>query len=215
MEHRVVKGRLCIFCVIGFFTTYITMACIACTPVLVSAVLDGWSRSGWITWVFDLLFPLGEQERYGETSYIQPLEGVAILASLLMPLTFVLLPDTLRRARVKRVHLVRVWMYGLVWFPVALFTPSILQAQLYIVWRVALEGSVQGEEIYYAVQDVLHEYQETIVLVVVGTWLFVWWWQAAKRYLRLPHSLVVAVCMLTVSTLVAMISVLVFGGGTW
>lgn len=99
------------------------------------------------------------------------------VAIVLMPLTFLLLGESMRRCRVRNVHLLRGFAYSL---PL----PAIL-----VVGGILLH--------------VLRREEMIVKWMVVGTllWLAVYWFFFTWRYLRLPHAWGVALAMVTISVL--------------
>jgi hypothetical protein len=104
--------------------------------------------------------------------------GVATWVWLLQPASFLLLPVSRRRARVRWEHLIRVAAYGV-------FVPATV-----IVAATALIGLglVQGADLPLGLAHYLLRYG--IVLLLAA-----WWAAAIARYLRMPHSLGVAVLL--------------------
>ncbi|MHC5003439.1 MAG: serine hydroxymethyltransferase [Planctomycetota bacterium] len=119
----------------------------------------------------------------------------AVLA--LMPLLFVLLPVSRRRARVRWAHLWRIAAYG--WHgPMLILTAVVL--------LVAVAFTV----------PVLHTAAIGAVFLLprwlTGPWLVVWWAAAIGRYLRMPHAWPVSIvfaflaCLLVYGTLMLVAS---------
>ena len=103
--------------------------------------------------------------------------GLALVGAMTMPLVFIVLPWSRRRAKVRWAHIWRVCAYSLA-IPVAVL---LVCAVLFHV--EAWIGSPTYRHSETAFQ-----------IAVAGPWLglLVWWAVAIKRYLRMPHSLAIA-----------------------
>jgi hypothetical protein len=151
---------------------------------------------------------------YGETTTIVPVGATGTrvwtsrpsipawvwlgpLGVSLMPVAYLLLGQSMRLARIRRAHLVRIWAYSTVLAPVSLAS-----------WM--LFGSVDVER--------LSDFSLLLSYGMVEGWLVVpamtlaaggaMWWCASTRYLRLAHGRAAAVVMTFVVGL-AMLTVLV------
>lgn len=121
------------------------------------------------------------------------LPGVLTM-TFVMPLTFLLLPETLRRARVRRGHLWRLGAYA-----------SAGAAAAWLVWFSALvvrswwNGPLDGTP----AEDLARWLIRNKAAVAVGwlLWFGAYWWYGIRRYLRLEHPLGVLLAMLTISLL--------------
>ncbi|MEE8155885.1 MAG: hypothetical protein V3T53_13110 [Phycisphaerales bacterium] len=119
--------------------------------------------------------------------------GMALWVWLLFPLTFVLLPVSKRRAKVRWAHLFRVTGY-------AAFIPS-----------AAITTALVGVSLGYAfdnLQAPAFGWGHLISRSVMIPMLIIWWATAMKRYLHIPHSWAVAVLLTSVLCLVLL-------GGVW
>ncbi len=103
-----------------------------------------------------------------------------------MPLSMLLLPVTMRRIRVRRVHLLRGFVLGLPMVPLALGV--MLATGLFIaceqwlpgtaVWRWTLAGVV------------------LVAMAVLLVWYGYWWRQYLRYYIRMPQPTLTAVVLL-------------------
>ena len=91
---------------------------------------------------------------------------------------FAFLPISRRRAKVRWAHLVRIGAYSLA----LLVLPPI---------AVLLGAFVIG----------------VFAALFTPILLFVWWWQATARYLRMPHAVVVALAAVVMAALAAALAV--------
>src|SRR5262249_13844524 len=98
--------------------------------------------------------------------------------SFVMPLSFLLLPASMRRARVQRRHLMRVAIYGL-----GVPACAILAATALACLGLALGSS----------RNLVGPF--AVVLVAALPLLVLWWAVAIRRYLCIAHSLAVAVLL--------------------
>ena len=140
------------------------------------------------SWVRPYVAPRHLHMALAQGQYPMMLTFVTLAAALwvwlILPLTFVLLPISRRRARVRWCHLVRVWAYGL-FIPSALVTASLLAASIGYVFesRPALNVAHFG-----------------------GRWflipmLVIWWAAAVRQYLQIRHSWAIVVLLSTLSLL--------------
>ncbi len=108
-----------------------------------------------------------------------------VIAFSLLPIGFVLLPISRRRAKVRWGHIMRITAYGL-FIPVTII---ILAACVYMI------GIAYGPTCAAAIQ-VMYYISLTVMPLVV-----IWWAVAIKRYLRIPHGWAVALLLGAVATL--------------
>lgn len=119
--------------------------------------------------------------------------GMGLWISLVVPVTFVLLPVSRRRARVRTVHLVRVASYGL-FIPSAIITASLLSV-------AAGSAFLDPGEDWVTMARVLIHYGLVPMIVI-------WWAAAIRRYLMMPHAWAVAL-------LLSLLSFLLLSGVMW
>lgn len=154
------------------------------------------------SWSYPLIFP------YALSSIFElPLLGtspwmyLSLLWFALAPLTFMAIPATLRRCRVRRRHLVRIFAYSLLGLPLVLL-PSLLFA----------DGSILGYRGWASWGNNLPPYRLLTanfasLPLLTGLWLGATWWAAATRYLRLPHAVAVVAVLLFCSFLASLVIV--------
>ncbi len=140
---------------------------------------------------------------------------VAALLAALMPAAFLLLPDTLKRAKVRRVHLVRI--AGWSWVPLPLLSQ---------VWMWAPQALFEADNLLFAsrwppysegliswdLMSWLGEVRGPTLLCVFAVWLVAFWGVACGRYLKLPRPFVISLVMCVVAGLVAVLVALVLPG---
>lgn len=125
----------------------------------------------------------------------------------LLPLTLVLLPMSLRRAKVRIRHLWRIAVY---FAPCAVFfawLPGIYSASTVVFWRLTYNNAggsgVTGHvlawftPVAYRLPSLVCT--ATVVLTLVPAWIF--WGFACSRYLRLPRPWLVAGALVVVAWL--------------
>jgi hypothetical protein len=233
MEHRIVPNRLAVATALGALQTH-ALLCVAvfalyATVLLVGPLIPAWApiygggaADGWANVSLNSVWPLGRDSKYNLWRfgnrflgiYIRPLELVAIGTSLLMPLTFVLLRTTLNRARVKRSHVARVWVYGLVWLPLMLHLPGLLTG-VTLLLDTSLIALIHHVQAVTRLTWRLNTLDPFITLVAVCLWQAIWWTLACNRYLRLPHALAIGAMMTTMAALTSAAAVLTLWNGSW
>jgi hypothetical protein len=149
-----------------------------------------WPYSGTITSVWA---PRGGGWMWSTESRVPARVWLGPLAFSLFPLAYLVLGQTMRRARVRRAHLVRIWAYSLALSPLTL-----------LVWLRVLPQPEPiadlAESLSYLVSPyVAPEWR------YVPDWLYVlgeivaaggvFWWCATTRYLRLGHARLTAPIM--------------------
>ena len=120
---------------------------------------------------------------------------IALWVALTMPLAFVLLPISRRRAKVRRGHLARVACYGMV-IPCALITAVLV--------LVAIGNAFEG--LQTATQSAAHFLgRYGIMILTIG-----WWITAIRRYLHIPHGWAVApvLALLLILVLISPVSII-------
>ncbi|MEE9131391.1 MAG: hypothetical protein V3T84_15340 [Phycisphaerales bacterium] len=113
--------------------------------------------------------------------------GLALWVWLLFPLTFILLPVSKRRAKVRWAHLFRITAY-------AAFIPS---AAITAVLAIVSLGYA-----FDKLQAAAFGWGHLISRYAMIPMLTIWWAAAMKRYLHIPHSWAVAVLLTSMLCLV-------------
>jgi hypothetical protein len=133
---------------------------------------------------------------------------IALMAQAGIAFTFVLLPTTLKRAKVIPSHLARIAAWSFVGLPML---PSILALGVIVVEAVDAASTYfrspsppptapSGTELFL---DWVARHQFALNLGVVALWTVVWWGFALGRYLKLPRPWAIALAMFTISVLAA------------
>lgn len=116
---------------------------------------------------------------------------------VLTPLSFLTLTDTLRRVRVRHVHLTRAAVYSMSVFP--LLTAAYVLSEM-LGTRVFGVGLFAWYGVGFAWLD---EPARWAILIGGMTWLVRSWWVVPRDYLRLPHAPGVSIAMLIIGGLAA------------
>jgi hypothetical protein len=125
---------------------------------------------------------------------------------------FLLLPDTLRAAKVRRAHLGRIVLYGLAALPPVLVVPS----TVLLLWAGAFNlCTALGWATHWLGRFPLREWQWSGLATLVSLWMIVWWSCAAGRYLRLPRPWLIGLVMAVVAWLAAALLVAALGNPMW
>lgn len=225
MEHALAPWRIVLLAFIGMLLTHLAVVLVFGLLSLCTYLLGGGSPLGRGYWsyfpehpfeaVLFALYPFGHHDwSWGGltlTYAIRPLELIAVGGLLIMPLTFLCLPQTLRRAKVRKRHLLRIEAYSLVWFPVPASAAAVLAFSIEQVNRIFLP--TMGSPAW--VDRWTRAGMSWAVLVMICLWLAIWWAFAAGRYLRLPHVPAIGVAMTIIAMLAATLLTLIFPGGDW
>jgi len=110
--------------------------------------------------------------------------GAGTVLLMLMAMSFVLIPATLARARVRRHHVLRVAVYSAFLLATAILFCSILGCLAILLRNRDLANAMIAV---------------SIIVPLVGG--FAWWWAAISRYLKLPHGFVVTLLLTILSCL--------------
>lgn len=142
-----------------------------------------------------------------------PLEVAALSAlfPLVVPVTLVLMPMSLRRAKVKARHVVRLTGYWLVWVPILAVFPSwtdsvyrsLTSLHSVILFRTAPGFSANDS---WAARLIDTIQRNSNILASAALFLLVaWYWRhATKHYLKLPRPTMVAAGLVGISALFTM-----------
>lgn len=183
------------FPTIGVEETFLRVLRTVMVPVVAGP--RGWYVDEWWT----LFFGKG---------YLGLVSGVML--PLVMPLSFLLLPFTLRKHKVRRAHLFRIGAWSLI------ITPLFFQLAAIVSTFVA-----GWQRLFYSLGSAipygswgsawLHVHQPLLLPAMMALWVFCWWWAACRWYLRLPNGVGIAAAMVTLSFLAACVVGLVIGAG--
>jgi hypothetical protein len=218
LEHPVHLGRAAIVSMMGILLAYL---------VATGLHFGLWSLAAWqypakIVWTrgsqsispfynfvsryggHGSLWPFGHPWSDGPAGVFDPWVAHALLMIVVMPLGFLALPDTLRRAKVRKRHLARVWLYSL---------PA---APLLYIWVIArvLRDSMPWS--YWSSPQwnrgwghLVNELPRWVLLPASLAFLWIWWAAATRSYMRIEEARRVVVAMLVIAFLAAAVGVLV------
>ena len=119
-----------------------------------------------------------------------------LVALLATPLVFLLLPQTLARARVRPAHIARIWFYSLLFPLVFLGAWAFLQAGLIAAGWESLAGSFNPWLMASGISWVRHPIWASLapnlagiaLLLLYAGWGAYWSWCGCRFYLRLDRS---------------------------
>ena len=114
----------------------------------------------------------------------------AVLVPLLAPACLLLLPLSLRRARVRMQHILRATVYS-----ISLLLPLL---------AAAIITSHSGWGYYIGTQDTLGRMAPHLLTIIAAALALPWMLAVASRYLKLPNAWTVALACTTVATLLSL-----------
>ncbi len=223
MEHEVHAARLACLTLIGAPLTYIL---VTAPPIFLYLAFyaferftkapaftmygTGWNGGPW-TALLQMLVPFGFSPRSGGfwvpywSLRFNPATAMGPVLWFVMPFTFLLLPTTLRRSRVKRSHIWRIWAYSLVFAPLPVLSWGLPAFLLGCEDRLdpnRWSGPSAGLNIR-AMLDWLCNQTMPLYFTIVTTTSALFWGFAASRYLKLPRAWAVAIIMALLALLIA------------
>jgi hypothetical protein len=159
---------------------------------------------------------------WGDQGVVKSFLILALLNQAVMPFTFFLLPQTLRRAKVRRVHLLRIGVWSLVGAPLAVGAVQFLHLVMdLLTWLCGLVMPRSSpytyspaEEFLSDLSGLLRDHQDVLLLAAIGGWTFVWWGCAAGRYLKLERPWLVTLVMGAIAFLGSLVAG-IFLPGLW
>ena len=133
----------------------------------------------------------------GPTPHVMWEMLLAPMFVVLCPLAYLALPTTLRRCRVRRVHLLRAFLLGA---PMALLWAEVIfisQTLFFMARWQAGPGVVMNVLNFF--EPILSSGANWIIVLYIVQWR--WWHAVNRRYLRLPNPAGVTFAMLTIAGL--------------
>lgn len=115
--------------------------------------------------------------------------------TLVLPLIFVLLKNSRRIARVKWIHIVRIFAYSLV-YPILVCAVIIIDT--FLVYT--------PETRFLYLPSSQFEILPRIVCAAAFPILAIWWWVAIRRYLRMDEAWKVSLSVITTSFMIATVA---------
>lgn len=215
MEHEPRPGRMLAGAALSFLLLELCIGVATALAVGLLHVLAQLTRAFPFVWAPWPSF-MADLERYllptgggwmGEPDSSGALLVVALMAQLAMPWTFLLLPLTLRRARVRRVHLARVWAWSYTGLPVVIALPSV-PLFLYNAALSVASYFRPGQWIFdvqMRVYQAVHRWEHLFLFGLVLIWALLWWAFALRSYLRLPRAWLIAAVMEILAIVTALV----------
>lgn len=126
-----------------------------------------------------------------------------------LPAAFCLMPQTLARRRVRRLHLIRIQFYAI--GPVIPFFVMVLVGRAFAnagAWGML--GQQQALAKWTGRLSVWATYMDDrpyVWAVLLAIWMLVFWWLALERYLRLPAALLTATLVVLLTALLSVVIV--------
>ncbi|CAG0969653.1 hypothetical protein PHYC_01172 [Phycisphaerales bacterium] len=171
MEHQVALDRLLIFAAIAPFVSLV-MAGALVLAIRISHDLA--MRYG-----FSVSINVFRPENYWSEGLVLPAQALLLLSTVFLPFSFALLPQSLRKARVRPRHFARSAAYS-VGVPIVLAILPTAALELHNMADFAWH--LQGSRL---LAHWSFEWSATLSLL----WQFVWWGTFARSYCRLDHPL--------------------------
>ena len=200
LEHWVSPVRLGLFAL---------LACVVISGaglpfVLALVTLADAQAAWWWSWTEVLRAPWSEAG--AERAWVAVIMLLAPFA--LTPFSFVLVASSMRRARVRPAHLLRIAAYSL---PLAAWLAAGAVLGLYAATWIDLADVDFGRLSSWKVSEAMYDWCPFLGAAIAPLLLMAWWTLAVRRYLRMPHALAIGVLLtLVASLLVATVGVLVW-----
>jgi hypothetical protein len=220
MEHPPNLFRMWTGAIVGCLTLYVPLAMVWAVVLAVFQYLPLLLDKPLVYYRFDLFKRLTSNFQHallpGEQSFyfsgpLKPLWIYAVLGAFvtfLTPLCFLCLPDTLRAAKVRRMHLVRITAWSTLAIPLLLQSLhssfQVLQPAEYL-FRPYQQGSVL---------NFARSHESRIFVGLVLLWLLGWWFFACRDYLKLPKAIAIAASMIVMALLFSILLTLFIPGAT-
>jgi len=146
--------------------------------------------------------------------------GGAIIWIVGFPLLFVLFPETVKKARVKTSHLVRIDMYSMLVPLMAGFAVATYYFVRLIIsfiadgtpWYVAesMQRFIPGDPDYF-LGGFYISVGKVIIFIIVALWTATYWYFACRNYLRLPQPGLTVLLLFLVLGLISVLMILFSG----
>jgi hypothetical protein len=224
MEYGVRPGRMIAGAFLGMLL--VEGAAGACAGVLLAIqwcvnLMTGRGMPWYSSWPFDggamgewLFFMapwLADRWNRGPVGAMMTL---AILMQVLMPGAFMLLPQTLRRARVRRGHLLRIGLWSFVGLPMWVGSVQMLYlvlellswASTYLVPRKTRFMYTEVEQAIGSTLGFVMREQDLLLLGAISGWTLLWWGIAVGRYLKLERPWLITLVMGLLAFLISLLA---------
>jgi hypothetical protein len=205
MYHPISAVRLILFAVLSLACSYLAIAFAWFLWEVVT--LSNWLPPAFLgvqlTWSGKFVTPLGVSllNHWWGTATTPLWVSTSLLQWVLMPVTFFMLPISMRRAKVRRVHLVRGLLYSTGWLYVALSVPGFVSR---IESWLEMQRPLGGTSVLFSERP----WQVFVFAFGAST---VWWAVVAGRYLKLPKAWLVGLVLTLLSSLVSFLVIALLG----
>lgn len=237
MEHPVVPPRLALLTLVGTLAAHAALgACVLILRCALDAVqaftfsptmrqrglvfADSlkesaeaiWPAGDWVAWRGAWVMRDAVHVRLPDLrEFVSPHAGLALAASMLLPLTFLLLHVSLKRAKVRADHVARAAAYGVVFLPGAFvaFQAPVLTRRVMEIANNAIGGA---SPLAHASDFMFRTHEWLSAGFLLGAYVL-FWGLACRRYLRLERGWVVVPVLAAVSLLACFVVMVVVWGG--
>lgn len=225
MAHPIRPARLAGLLVLGVPVLHLSLAALVfgvayLNHQVLTATGPRWpmGAADWLRLAIDIAWPYSDDVsrilftgRVGSSGLglVYPWAGLVWAWWLAVAPTFVLLPTTLRRCRVKRSHLARIGVYSLVLATLAVpagtcsggFLKEVASSTLTHIER--LTGAAVDYDLHYELWHFVDRWSKAAAIPFCFASIFVFWGFAAGRYLKLPRPWLIAFALTLLAGLVA------------
>jgi hypothetical protein len=213
MEFAFRPLRLFVVVVSGMFVQWLIFAVgYAAWVAIADPAGRGRSRLSHLTEFDTILILLWPRTLIGDTSWRFQINSSSVpyvawwllLSGMLVAVCFVLLPQSLRKAKIRPRHLVRVGLYGLP-LMIALCTvpwivSDIVESVGILSWKYGWFARVD----LWKWQNAWSRWQWVVLVAMTWIWQAWWWNNAVTRYLKLPHGAATSVLLVVLANLLAL-----------
>lgn len=160
----------------------------------------------WSRWAFPF-FDLGR----GVSPVTLPMVLVCLVLLPAMPATLAALPFSLRKAKVKGRHLVRLSGYWALWAGPLALVPAFFGSIYSMIWPLVTilappnfaPNAPAGPTWIPATLNAIAARSNIVVMVILAVLMHWFWWNACKHYLKLPRPFFVALAQVAIALLFA------------
>jgi hypothetical protein len=199
MEHPIMRGRLVISIAALLLAVHVLLAAPQC---LIIQHGYGWPWSAGATneltqlWISSIALPYASLVSGWYIGHLGVHNVVlALLWAALMPLSYLVLWQTLRQVRVRRAHILRVGVYAAVAVPLlAVLSPL-----------VPLSDTLLGTQLQWRGGALWLFRQGRFLVPMMAVWQTLVWHRAARDYLRLPQPWRISLVMAVMSFLASLV----------
>ncbi|GMV26354.1 MAG: hypothetical protein AMXMBFR58_23850 [Phycisphaerae bacterium] len=172
-----------------------------------------WRSADPASYVFSLLWPrtiLGSSELgYFTFGFIDRpvVTWWLFLGACLTPIAFLLLTQTLQQARVRRLHLLRIWAYGIPVLIVLGAMPWCCEDTYNGIVQTSVGDTIIRSVGIDQLRNEVTGHGWQLLMVAWFAWQWLWWWRACSLYLKLPNAKSIAALLVLLGFLAAALPV--------